>query len=500
MLSIYLNLASSFFGPQNNVPRQHSLRHSASNVPSQSVVQPPTDPRLCACYPLPNATRISRLKLERAHPYLAAILAIASPAHARDFFVHDGDRVVFLGDSITQQMFYTNYIETYTLSRHPSWKLTFRNVGWGGDTSWLRQRKPTDEMQLFAADDEAQAKIVNSAVQYGLARDVLPLRPTVVTVDFGMNDFGYQSFRPDILRAYVRSETEISRVLVGNGARPVFLTTQPIEEKRPDPNEDVHNISLKKFADALGEMAEREKVEFADQFDPYMQAMLRTRSSTVGGGADAVHPGPAGHTIMAWAILKALGATPLVSTVTINGQALKVEATQGCRISNLKADGKAISFDRLDDALPMPVDSRAEPALGVVPFTHDLNAYELMIGGLPEGNYSVSIDGEAAATVSAGDLAQGWNLAYMAGPITRQSRELLSLVEKKNNLYFKRWRDVQLFNAPDWAVESSDFESRRKAEMARLDREISALEAKIDAQRLPQQRHFVVTPEAKDAE
>jgi lysophospholipase L1-like esterase len=447
-----------------------------------------------------NTIQLIATPLRKCVPYMAAIIAISSPAVAGDFFIHDGDRVVFLGDSITQQMFYTNYIEAYALTRHPFWKLTFRNVGWGGDTSWLRQRRHTDEVQLFAADDEAQAKMVGSAVQFGLARDVLPLKPTVVTVDFGMNDFGYQAFRPDILRAYIRSETEISRVLVGNGVKPVFLTTQPIEDKRPDPDEDVRNISLRKFADALGEMAGREKVGFADQFDPYMQAMLRTRSSTIGGGADAVHPGPAGHTIMAWAILKALGATPLVSTATVDSQALKVEATRACRISNLKAEAGTISFDRLDDATPMPVDPKAEPALGVVPFTRDLNAYELTIAGLPEGNYSVSIDGEVAATVSAGDLAQGWNLAYAAGPITRQARELLSLVEKKNNLYFKRWRDVQLFYAPDWAVEKADLESRRNAETARLDEEISALEARIDAQRQPKQRHFAVTPEAKGAD
>jgi hypothetical protein len=146
------------------------------------------------------------------------------------------------------------------------------------------------------------------------------------------------------------------------------------------------------------------------------------------------------------------------------------------------------------------VDPKAESALSMVPFNHDLNTYELTVTGLPEGNYSVSIDGEVAATVSASDLAQGWNLAYAAGPITRQSRELLSLVEKKNDLYYKRWQDVQLFDAPDWAVDKSDFESRRNAEMARLDGEISSLEAKIDANRLPQTRHFILTLDAKDAD
>jgi phospholipase/lecithinase/hemolysin len=240
-------------------------------------------------------------------------------------------------------------------------------------------------------------------------------------------------------------------------------------------------------------MAERENLEFADQFDPYMQAMMNAHANI--GGGDSVHPGPPGHTIMAWAILKALGATPLVSTAAINAQNKSVGATQACSVSNLKVEGDAVSFDRTDEALPMPLDPKAESVLDIVPITHDLNQYELKIEGLAAGKYTVTIDGEVAATVSASELGQGWNLAYKAGPITRQSDDVLEMVAKKNGLYFERWRNVQLFLIPDWAAKGSDIEPCRKAEMARLDSEISSLEAKINAKRQPKLRHFVVAPE-----
>ena len=68
---------------------------------------------------------------------------------AADFFIHDGDRVVFLGDSITEQRLYTTYIEAYVLTRHPQWRLTFA-TGWGGDTAWLRN-DPIPMSKLFAA-------------------------------------------------------------------------------------------------------------------------------------------------------------------------------------------------------------------------------------------------------------------------------------------------------------------------------------------------------------
>src|SRR5271157_3964196 len=142
-----------------------------------------------------------------------ALLVTCAGAKDAGFFFHDGDRVVFLGDSITEQKLYTTYIEAYTLTRFPQEKFTFRNVGWGGDTAWLRQRAHTDEGKLFAAKEDEQQKMVEKSVGAGLARDVLPLKPTAVTVDFGMNDHAYTKFRPDIFRAYSRSQAEIVKVL-----------------------------------------------------------------------------------------------------------------------------------------------------------------------------------------------------------------------------------------------------------------------------------------------
>ncbi len=425
-----------------------------------------------------------------------AIVGFAARVVATDFFIHDGDRVVFLGDSITQQKLYTTYIEAYALTRHPQWKLSFRNTGWGGDTSWLRQRAHPDEDQLFAADDATQQSMVEKSVGFGLSRDVLPLKPTVVTVDFAMNDHHYEAFRKDIFGAYVRSQTQINKVLKSNDVRVAFLTTQPIEDKRADPDKDVKNQSLRKFSDGLKDMAAKEDATFVDQFDPYMTIMLREHANNpkvVMGGGDAVHPGPIGHTIMAWAILKGLGASALVSRAEIDGAAKKVIAEDACRIKKLKIADGVISFDRLDDALPMPIDPPAEPALKLAPILDDLNRYELRITGLAAGNYELSIDGEPVGKASAEELEKGWNLAANAGPITKQGQELLKLVFKKNNIFFDRWRNVQLYSFPAWAL-SPAVESRRSAEVARLDKQIAEDEAQIDNLRKPKSHHFELKP------
>ncbi len=427
--------------------------------------------------------------------FLAAA-ALATQVLGAEFQIRDGDRVVFLGDSITEQRLYTTYIEAYTLTRHPTWKLSFRNVGWGGDTAWLRQRAHPNEGQLFAADEASQQKMVEDSVGRGLSRDVLPLRPTFVTVKFGMNDHSYQAFREDIFRAYSRSQSEIAKVLGASGARLAFLTPQPIEEGRPDPDKDIRNLSLRKFSDGLKTVADKTGMTFVDQFDPYLAIMMQARADNptakIGGG-DAVHPGPAGHTLMAWAVLKGLGATALVSRAEINVSGSKVTATEACRISDLKATPRTVSFDRLDEALPLPIDPKAEAALKLAPILKELSWYELRVAGLSAGTYEVKIDGDTVGKIRANELAEGWNLAATAGPISQQAQQVLSLVFKKNNLYFQRWRQVQLFDFPAWA-QGPEVDAKRSEELARLDRDIAALERQIDQTRMPKSHHFEVVP------
>ena len=429
---------------------------------------------------------------------LIYLLALAQTAGlwAGDFLIHDGDRVVFLGDSITEQRLYTTYIEAYAMTRHPEWKLTFRNVGWGGDTSWLRQRFHPDEKKLFAAEASAQQAMVEDAVSRGLERDVLPLKPTFITIKFGMNDHSYQPFREDIFGAYVRSQAELAKELKAADARVAFLTPQPIEEKRPDPDKDARNQSLRRFSDGLKEVAAKGGADFVDQFDPYMKIMLNERAvnpTTMIGGGDAVHPGPPGHTIMAWAILKGLGASASVSSAEVDSAAKKLGTTEGCKISNLKFADGSISFDRLDHCLPMPIDERAEPALKLAPILEDLDRYDLRVTGLAEGSYEVQIDGESAGKVSAEDLAKGWNLANAAGPVTKQARLVLKLIFDKNNLFFHRWRDIQLFSFPTWA-NGSEVEKKRAEEVAKLDKQIEALEGQIQKARQPASHHFELKP------
>ena len=424
-------------------------------------------------------------KLMIAGALACAVRAEGVLAGEPEFALGGGGRVLLLGDSITEQKLYTTYIEAYTVTRLPKQKFSFFNSGWGGDTSWLRMRSFPDEKEMFAAEGDAQQKLVEASVDEPLNRDVVAFKPNVVFINFGMNDHNYEAFREDIFKTYVRSQTHLTKTLTKNGIRVVLLTPQPIENRSGDPSGDVRNQALSKFAEGLKDVAAKQGATFVNQFDPYMAIMRREHALNVGaciGGGDEIHPGPTGHTLMASIILKQLHAPALVSSATLEVNAdlsAKLVGAVQCAVTNVKYEKNQLSFDRADECLPMPVDERAMPALKLAPLLDDLNRYELKVAGLKEGRYDILIDGQAATSVTHLELATGWNMAVSAGPITRQACDVLALIFKKNLVGQALW-EAQIHG--------------RKAKLPGLQTQRDELEAQINATCQPKPHHFVIQP------
>ncbi|MCA9168415.1 MAG: hypothetical protein KDB23_12135, partial [Planctomycetales bacterium] len=59
-------------------------------------------------------------------------LAAESPKPVTSIDLQDGDAFVFLGDSITHQCLYTQYVEDYFYTRYPERRIHFYNSGVSG--------------------------------------------------------------------------------------------------------------------------------------------------------------------------------------------------------------------------------------------------------------------------------------------------------------------------------------------------------------------------------
>ncbi len=239
------------------------------------------------------------------------LLVGAVSAKGDDFFFKDGDRVVMIGDSITEQHLYSNFVEMWTVTRFPHWKITFRNVGIGGDRS------------------------VGGNSRF--ARDVLLHKPTAMTVDFGMNDGGYGGFSDKVFKPYMDGLQGMADQAKAAHIRTAWITPQPLDNDEQGPTAlKGYNQTLEKFSDGVKTIAAKNEGLFVDQFHPYLQALDSARSKgpkydriTAG---DAVHPGPPGQALMAASILKGMKFPSLVASVSIDVAQKKATAQENCTV------------------------------------------------------------------------------------------------------------------------------------------------------------------------
>jgi lysophospholipase L1-like esterase len=423
----------------------------------------------------------------------------AVPAKA-EFPLRDGDIWVMAGDSITAQHLHSNYVEAFCFARYPNLKFAFRNSGVGGHT------------------------IPSTLARFDY--DIAAWKPTVVSVELGMNDQGGTPTD----RFVSNMSTMVERIR-SIKARPVIFSASPIN------NGDTMarlggNRRLDEYASALKAFSAKESIPYADQFHAlvdiwgankpkenlanslpvlkqlaqddslagveqlrgFLAAQEKAPSKPVSMQGDAVHPGPPGQLMMAAALLKGLGADAAVSSVVIDSTGKLAEA-KGCKVEAVKADGGRIEFDRLDERLPFPIPDEARPVLALYPAILELSQYTLKVTGLKEGNYVLKINGVTTATLTAKDLEAGINLTAFgsnpqtreANPIIAQGRAILAAVGAKEGIV-SQWRGLsQKAHAAGAAPELKD-------QLTALTRSAEEADQKIRDAARPQKLHWELSP------
>jgi lysophospholipase L1-like esterase len=366
-----------------------------------------------------------------------------------DFFFKKGDRVVFLGDSITEQYQYSSYIELYLTTRFPTWKMTFINAGISGDTA------------------NGGAKRFQS--------HVLDEKPTAVTINFGMNDGGYGKFNEGGNKTY-RDKTAVMLEMAKKAGVRVALLSPNAVDRRISPKFSDFKIYLetqKQFYAPLKEIAAKHDAVFVDQYATTRAGLEKMEADDpdakkVRPYGDGFHTSEGGGLHMAYAILTGLKAPALVSDVAINAATGDVNA-KGCTVDKIKGSTKGGSIERIDEALPLPVQKAWLPVLPYVNNLKDFNWYGLKVTNLDEGKYTLLIDGKEIATFSDAELAKGVNVGnVMTGPIYEQGQKVLAAINAKNQQVHKRFRGVVMKN-----------DANRAEELAKRQEKIDALQTEI---------------------
>src|SRR5919199_4307015 len=148
--------------------------------------------------------------MRKAFVLLLAFVSLAIAQQA-PFYLKNGDRVVFYGDSITDQRLYTTFVESYAVTRFPALNVSFVHSGWGGDRVSGGGGGPIDVR---------------------LERDVIAYRPTVVTIMLGMNDASYRAYDPNVFNTYAGGYRHIVETLKSAlpGVRLTLIQPSPFDD------------------------------------------------------------------------------------------------------------------------------------------------------------------------------------------------------------------------------------------------------------------------------
>ena len=347
-----------------------------------------------------------------------------------------GDSIVFLGDSITHQCLYTQYVEDFFYTRYPKIRLKFHNAGVGGAKAW-------DALVRFD-------------------RDVAAYHPKYVTVLLGMNDGQYQPFNEAIFQTYYNDMKELITKIEAIDATPILMTPTMFDARaarmgtrKRDPGAvELYNSVLAYYGTWLREVATESGFGFVDMYGPLNNITMAARQKDPHFTMirDAIHPDEPGQVVMAYALLSDMNVQRQVSRITISEKANgePAAAVRGGKLTDLVYDADGVSFTWLADSLPWVVPKKAHLGAELTKLGHRMSQEALSIHGLPAGRYELTIDGEVAGQYSNTNLAQHIELqGNSKTPQYQQAMKVALLNQERNDGPVKNkrnsWRAFQDF-------------------------------------------------------
>ncbi len=345
--------------------------------------------------------------------------------------LQDGDTFVFLGDSITHQRLYTQYVEDFFYQRFPERRIRFHNAGVGGARAW-----------------DALARI---------SRDVTDYQPRYVSILLGMNDGSYQPFNPEIFATYKQDMTELLGKIKASGATPILMSPTMFDARaarlrpnarRPRTPETLaeYNSVLAYYGRWLQDVAVESGASYVDMFSLLNDLTIDAREKDPAFTLikDAIHPDAPGQVVMAYAMIDDLGLRSPVSNIRIqpdgNG-GFKANAAGG-QVENLTGTSDRIEFDWTAKALPWVLPEEAQLGVKLLNLGHKASKEGLEVHGLAAGKYEVVIDDIVIGNYV--DVALSRHIELQnnsATPQYQQALQVAMLNKRKNDGPVRELRD-----------------------------------------------------------
>ncbi len=350
-------------------------------------------------------------------------LVLFTKAQDNKLIFKEGDRVAFIGNSITHGGEFHPDIFLYYATRFPNEKVNFYNCGISGDVAG----------EILARLDS----------------DVLVHKPNIAALMVGMNDMfrGYKNgtVGKNTYDTYQKLTSQLADKLTNAGCKLIFELPSIYDQTAEITTQKSVGVNdaLCKCAEYLKSIAPKYNAVVVDYWtimkDINELEQKKDKKFTIVGN-DRVHPGPVGHMVMAYQFLKTTGAPEFVSRIVIDAKDKRIVESLNCETNSASFKKKKLQFNCLENALPYPVKKEAVPALDLVPFTQDLNQEILQVNHLQNGTYSLYIDDIQAGLFESSALSKGINLSM--NTLTPQYKQALEVMKQCDN-YRKVYLDLR---------------------------------------------------------
>lgn len=318
----------------------------------------------------------------------------------------DGERVCFVGDSITHGGLYHKYVSDVWQTQHPERRILFFNRGVCGDTVG-------DVLKRFD-------------------RDVAPTKPSYVFVMLGMNDVGCYGYTKDKterqladwqasrLRSYLDGMKKIvGKVKDLQPSAIVLLSPSIYDEYSTKPSGSNYvgtDAALARMTEELKKLADAEGCLMLDLHSPMRdETLLRLKSdpgfSFIGG--DRVHPKSSGHLFMALRMLEAQGMGRNSSLLEIDAKSGKEGRLERFEVKSVKVSDKGVEVACKESCLPVALDKSLASSELFKESCDRLYSCVVKVAGLDAGLYELRLDGALLGEADAARLAEGLELSSL---------------------------------------------------------------------------------------
>ncbi len=343
----------------------------------------------------------------------------------------NGDRFLFIGDSITHQCLYTQYVENFFYTRYPDIRLHFRNAGVSGD-------RALDALNRF---DE----------------DIAAFKPTVATILLGMNDGTYKDFDKPTFDTYSKDMTTLLEKLAAIKCKVIVMSPTMfdhqawnvrVKEKPEYARGRVvtgYNGVLAYYGKWLQEVARERRLLFVDLFGPLnnytvQERIMQPKFTLI---PDAIHPGNDGQFIMALSLLQQVGETgPILGAGVrlVNGQWQPLSPF----VTEVKGNpSRSVSYTVKPKSLPWVEYDDAPIGTKLTAAGHRASQESHIVTGLISGRYDLQINGQLVGTFDERQLGVHAEIeADPDSPTYQQALKVAALNKERNDKAVHPLRDL----------------------------------------------------------